>query len=129
MSPFENITDYFEHIVRLLDSCRVVQSHDVQPQQRTMAEGYQRGEVLFTDGTRLHFRELVSIDPSFQLVSYAYQYMREDGALIFRYDDTDHFPNLPTAPHHKHVGETEVVAADAPDLESVLKEVEALIKT
>ncbi|MBI5842221.1 MAG: hypothetical protein HZB19_19210 [Chloroflexi bacterium] len=129
MNPLENIADYFEHIVRLLDSCQVVQSHDVQPQERTVTEGYLRGEVLFTDGTRLHFRELVSIDPSVQLISYAYQYMRADGTVIFRYDDTDHFPNLPTAPHHKHIGETEVIAADAPDLQSVLKEIEGMIKT
>ena len=128
MNSFEQIADYFEHIVALLDSCRVVQSHNIQPRQRTMTEGYQRGEVLFTDETRLHFRELVSVDPSVQLVSYAYQYMRKDGGLIFRYDDTDHFPNLPTAPHHKHVGEIEVIAANAPDLQSVLKEIEALIK-
>ena len=129
MNPLEQITDYFEHIVRLLDSCRVVQSHDVRPQPRTVTEGYLRGEVLFTDGTRLHFRELVSVEPTIQLISYAYQYMREDGALIFRYDNTDHFPNLPAAPHHKHIGETEVITADAPDLQSVLREIERIIGT
>ncbi len=58
---------------------------------------------------------------------YVFQYMRADGSLVFRYDDTKHFPNLSSAPHHKHVGETEVIAADAPDLQSVLKEIEALI--
>ena len=78
MNPFENIADYFEHIVRLLDSCHVVQSHDVQRQERTVTEGYLRGEVTFTNGTRLHFRELVSINQSVQLVSYAYQYMDGD---------------------------------------------------
>jgi hypothetical protein len=128
MNPFENIADYFKHVARLLNSCQVVQVHDVQPQERTVTEGYLRGEVLFTDGTRLHFRELVSVDPSVQLVSYAYQYMRADGAVIFRYDDTDHFPKLHTAPHHKHVGENDVIASEPPDLETVLKEIEALIK-
>ncbi len=47
--------------------------------------------------------------------------------MIFRYDDADHFSKLPSAPHHKHVGENEVIAADAPDLQFVLKEIEALI--
>jgi len=122
-----DITEYFEYIVRLLYSRRVVQSHEIQSQKRTSTEGYLRGDVIFTDGTRLHFRELVSVEPSVQLVSYAYQYMHGDGTLIFRYDDTDHFPNLSTAPHHKHVGENEVIAADAPDLESVLMEIEGMI--
>lgn len=58
---------------------------------------------------------------------YVYQYMRADGGLIFRYDDTKHFQNLSTAPHHKHIGEDEVVAADAADLESVLKEIERIV--
>lgn len=128
MKSPDNIAEYFKYILNLLDACHVVQSHDLQSQKRTVTEGYVRGEVIFTNGTRLHFRELVSTDPSIQLVSYAYQYMRRDGTLIFRYDDTDHFPNLPTAPHHKHVGETEVFAANAPDLESVLKEIEKMIK-
>jgi len=48
--------------------------------------------------------------------------------MIFRYDNAPHFPDIPTAPHHKHIGENDVVAANAPDLESVLKEIEALIK-
>ena len=48
--------------------------------------------------------------------------------MVFRYDNAPHFPHLPTAPHHKHVGEIEVVAADAPDLQSVLKEIEGMIK-
>ena len=85
--------------------------------------------MIFKNGSRLHFRELVTSEPSVQWVSYTYHYMRADETLIFRYDDSDHFPNLPSAPHHKHVGENDVIAADSPDLQSVLKEIEALIKS
>jgi hypothetical protein len=60
--------------------------------------------------------------------AYTYHYQRENGTMVFRYDNAPHFPHLPTAPNHKHIGETDVVAADVPDLESVLKEIEALIK-
>jgi len=49
--------------------------------------------------------------------------------MVFRYDNAPHFPNLPTAPNHKHIGEIEVIAADVPDLESVLIEIEAFVKT
>lgn len=118
---------YFKYIASLLALSRIVQSQDVHTQKRTPTEGFLRGDVIFKDGSRLHFRELVSTDPSVQLVSYTYQYMQADRTTIFRYDDADHFPQLPSAPHHKHIGETEVVAADAPDLQSVLKEIEALI--
>lgn len=30
-------------------------------------------------------------------------------------------------PHHKHIGENEVIAANPPDLEVVLKEIEGMI--
>lgn len=47
--------------------------------------------------------------------------------MIFRYDNAPHFPKLSTAPHHKYIGENDVAAADIPDLQSVLKEIEGLI--
>jgi hypothetical protein len=123
------IAGYFRYISDILALSRMVRSQDVHTEKRTPTEGFLRGDLLFKDGSRLHFRELVSTDPKVELVSYTYQYMQADGTMLFRYDDADHFLDLPTAPHHKHVGETEVVAANAPDLESVLKEIEGLIKT
>ncbi|MDL1911641.1 hypothetical protein FBQ81_13285 [Chloroflexi bacterium CFX6] len=118
---------YFRHIANVLALSRAVKSQNVHAEKRTPTEGFLRGDVVFKDGSRLHFRELVSTHPSVQLVSYTYQYMQADGTTIFRYDDSDHFLRLPTAPHHKHIGETEVVAAEAPDLQSVLKEIEGMI--
>ena len=123
------IAGYFRHIGNILALSRIVESQDVHAEKRTSTEGFLRGDIIFNDSSRLHFRELVSTNTSLQLVSYTYQYMRADGTMIFRYDDTDHFLNLPTAPHHKHIGENDVIAADVPDLQSVLKEIEAIIKT
>ena len=51
--------------------------------------------------------------------------------LVFRYDNTGHHKklNLPTYPHHKHVGsESNVVASSAPTLTDVLTEIEGLVK-
>ncbi len=78
------------------------------------AQGFLRGDVFFKDGSRLHFRKLVTTDPRVQRVSYTYHYMRADETLLFRYDDSDHFPKLSTAPHHKYIGENDVAAADIP---------------
>ena len=122
------IAGYFRYVSGILALSRIVKSQDIHTEKRTPTEGFLRGDVIFKDGSRLHFRELVSTDPSVQWISYTYQYVRADGTTIFRYDDADHFSKLPSAPHHKHVGENEVIAVDSPDLESVLKEIEALIK-
>jgi len=121
------IAGYFRHINNMLALSRAVKSQNVHAEKRTPTEGFLRGDVIFKDDSRLHFRELVSTDPSVQLVSYTYQYMGTNGKTIFRYDDSDHFLSLPTAPHHKHIGESDVVAANAPDLQSVLTEIESII--
>lgn len=57
---------------------------------------------------------------------YSYHYQDESGELIFRYDNAPHYPNLPTHPHHKHVG-TAVESAEVPDLSEVLREIELMI--
>jgi hypothetical protein len=89
-----------------------------------------RGEIKFADGSQLHFREFVQLkqEQPPNRYKYAYHYQRADETIIFRYDNARHYLDLPTAPHHKHVGETEVVAANVPDLQSVLKEIEGMIK-
>ena len=89
-----------------------------------------RGEVKFADGSQLHFREFVQLKQGHlpNRYKYAYHFQRADETIVFRYDNAKHYLKLPFAPHHKHVGENEVIATNAPDLESVVKEIVALIK-
>ena len=52
-----------------------------------------------------------------------------DGTLVFRYDNTPHFPTLPTSPHHKHeISDANVMAATPPDLQTILAEIQNLIE-
>ena len=121
------IDAYFQLINDILARSLVIKSQDIFAEKRTLTEGYLRANVYFTDGSRLHFRELVTTEPSVKRISYPYHYQRADGTVVFRYDDAPHFPSLLKAPDHKHVGETDVISSDRPDLESVLKEIETLI--
>jgi len=57
-------------------------------------------------------------------LGYRYHLQRANNELLFRYDNTPHFPNLPSFPHHKHLRDA-VVAASKPDLLDVLKEAKA----
>lgn len=124
------IEEYFESVKALLQNLALSQPPEVDYDYRDRETGFLKGDLVFKDGSRLHFREFVQVkqgQPVYRYM-YAFQYMDTNGALIFRYDDTKHFPRLSTAPHHKHIGKNEVIAADAPNLESILKEIEALIK-
>jgi hypothetical protein len=56
---------------------------------------------------------------------YSYHYQTADETLLFRYDDTPHFPDMATFPHHKHVAARDKVEpATPPDLKAVLLEIE-----
>lgn len=124
------IEEYFEAVKTLLQSLSLSLPPQVEYDYRDRETGFLKGDLVFKDGSRLHFREFVQVTQNTPVnrYMYAFQYMKADGTLIFRYDDTKHFPNLSTAPHHKHIGENDVVAAETPDLQSVLKEIEGLIK-
>jgi len=87
-----------------------------------------RADIHFIDNSLLHFRELFVKQDNPVKKAYTYHYQSADGTMVFRYDNAPHFPHLPTAPNHKHAGENEVVAADIPDLQTVLKEIEGLIR-
>lgn len=124
------IEEYFEGVKALLQNLSLSQPPEVEYDYRDRETGFLKGDLVFKDGSRLHFREFVQVkqsEPVYRYM-YAFQYMKADGTLIFRYDDTGHFPHLPTAPHHKHVGESDVLAADARDLHQVLKEIQDIIK-
>jgi len=121
------IDAYFHLVNDILANSPVIKSQDIFAEKRTLTEGYLRANILFRDDSRLHFRELITTEPVVKRISYTYHYQSADGTVIFRYDDAPHFPNLANAPHHKHVGDKDVVASEFPDLQSVLKEIETLI--
>ena len=122
------IDTYFRSILAALKASPVVQSHDITFDKRSPHAGYVRGDVFFVNDTLLHFREFVNTQDGIQRFTYVYHYQAADGARVFRYDDTPHFPTLSSFPHHKHLAdETSVVACAAPTLPRILAEIETLI--
>ena len=86
-----------------------------------------RGRLKFHDGSLLDFGEVLILQSRHIVkLRYAYHYQNASGEVIFRYDNAPHYPNLPTHPHHKHVGST-VEPAQVTDLSEVLREIEQLI--
>ena len=80
-----------------------------------------------TEGSTLYFRELIELEAEVTRRMYSYHYQGEDASLVFRYDDTPHFPEVDSFPHHKHVGgESRAASSAAPDLRAVLHEIETI---
>jgi len=122
------IEDYFRQVATLITNAGIIHSSSITYDKRSTYVGFIRGDIYFLDGSLLHLREFVNVQHGIERYMYAYHYQRPDGTLVFRYDNTPHFPALPTFPHHKHEGsESNVVSASPPDLQAILTEIQDLI--
>lgn len=121
------IEGYLQGLLDAIAASPIVRASSVTMDRRTPHAGLIRGELDLVDGSRLYFRELVEGRTAIVRLMYSYHYQAADASLILRYDDTPHYPGIATFPHHKHAGsETNVVAADLPDLPRVLREIESI---
>ena len=119
-----SIEAYLQSLLTTIAAAPNVYSSDVALDQRGPQAGLIRGDVYFADGSLLHFRELVDLETEPIRLMYSYHYQRADSSLVFRYDDTPHYPELPNFPHHKHAGqEQNVIASTPPNLPAVLEEI------
>lgn len=122
------IEKYYQSLLDFLAACAIVQSFELGLDKRSSVLAFVRGDVYFADDSRLHFRELVDTRQLPVRDMYAYHYQSADGALLFRYDNTPHYPDLPSFPHHKHVAKgPKVISSNPQDLFSVIREIEEII--
>jgi hypothetical protein len=94
------IEDYFRQVNALITGTSIVHSFTMTYDKRSTYIGFIRGSVCFLDGSVLDLREFVNVQHGVERYIYAYHYQRPDGTFVFRYDNTPHFPALPTFPHH-----------------------------
>ncbi len=123
------IEQYFQSLLDLLASLPFVEAPDVNLEKRGELVGFIRGEVEFSDGSALFFRELIDLRLPLQKVMYAYHYQRADGSLVFRYDNTAHHKSVSTFPRHKHLSDENITSFEIPTLEHILREIEGLISS
>ncbi len=85
-----------------------------------------RIRVRFPSGYMLELNEAV-IGETGQLMHLGYRYHFQDkqNNLIFRYDNTPHFPGLKGFPHHKHLSD-KVAGAEEPSILKVIEEAKLL---
>lgn len=125
------IEDYFLLIQKAVESSPVVCLTNITYDKRGTHEGFIRGQLQFVDNSALYWREYVDVEIVEDRLMYAYQYIDPSNKLVFRYDNTGHHRKLGLKdyPHHKHKGtEENVVASEAMDLATVLREIETLVQ-
>ncbi len=76
-----------------------------------------RVKLLLIDSSEVFIREIWRGD---DLIAYSYYWISPDGELLEGWDNAPHHPELPTYPHHRHVG-GEVLDLPRHDLRDFLK--------
>jgi hypothetical protein len=116
------VEQYFAQLEAIIADYGSIRSKVVQKDKRSEYLGYFKAELYFPDGSALYVREFVLTRSEIEKYTYVYHYQTADHQLVFRYDDTQHYPDLPNFPHHKHTLD-QVVSAVEPSLRFVLDEI------
>jgi len=85
-----------------------------------------RIRIRFLSRYLLELNESVIVEAEhIRHLGYRYHFQNSENNLVFRYDNTPHFPEINTFPHHKHLKDN-VVAVDKPSILKVIKEARLL---
>ncbi len=107
------VQSYLSQIKVKLATSSLVATVEVVTERTTENRGYFRVRMKLSNGDFLELSEYFLVQagqPS--TVEYRYQWM--DGAqqkLIKRWDNAEHYPDLPNSPHHIHVGDDRQVVS------------------
>ena len=85
-----------------------------------------RIRVRFLSGYLLELNEAAIVEAGhIRHLGYRYHFQNGQNNLVFRYDNTPHFPEINSFPHHKHLKDN-VVAVDKPSILKVIEEARLL---
>jgi hypothetical protein len=87
-----------------------------------------RIRVRFKTGDLFELNEAVIVEADqLERLNYRYHFQDKQNNLIFRYDNTPHFPDLENFPHHKHLSDN-IISSQEPSVLEVIGEVVKLTK-
>ena len=118
----ERLAEYLAEVERAVAGLRHGYVEHYREELLTPCRANLRIWIRFANGRLLEVSEAVVVEGG-ALVPLSYRYHCQDAGnrLLFRYDNTPHFPELSSFPHHKHLPDR-TVAAGRPSLFDVLKE-------
>ena len=119
------LANYFEQVEQAILKCSHAYVEQYTEEIITPERANLRIRIRFENGCLLEINEAV-VAQNGVIVSLDYRYHCQDkhNQLIFRYDNTPHFPGLSSYPHHKHLPDS-VVDTPRPDIERIIDEVMA----
>lgn len=123
------LTEYLSGIVKLIDEysrTELIVDSELTTDFRTEKIGIIKGSITFSNNSRLIFTEYLDLRYKIEKLNYSFHYQKQDGTLIFRYDNARHKP-LIDAYGHKHLPDGKVSAAELPSLKDIFTEIMDLL--
>ncbi|BBD63199.1 hypothetical protein NIES2109_60490 (plasmid) [Nostoc sp. HK-01] len=121
------LSDYLNQVEQAIVQCQNVYVERYEEEILTSQRANLRIRLRFNQTHLLEINEaLLIIGNQLEFLDYRYHFQDERSCLVFRYDNTPHFPNLSTFPHHKHLPD-DVISSAKPEITQVLKEATELL--
>ena len=99
------VSAYFDEMEQAFLLSPVVRSLQVREREARLQEGFIRLRALLSNGDLLEaFKFVVATPEALQTLTYRTHWQQGDGRLRRRWDNAPHHQEVPTFPHHVHVG-------------------------
>ena len=100
------MNDYFLGIKLSLLLSTIVKSFKVIRERISERDGHVRIKCALSNEDILEFSiYAILIDNKPTIENYSFHWQRENGELLYRWDNTPHHPEICTHPHHLHIKE------------------------
>jgi hypothetical protein len=102
---------YITEIKAELNNNKLIIKIEIIKERAIPEQGYFRARLTLNNGDFLEVAEFFKVENEQCLtITYRYQWMNPSQTqLKKRWDNVEHFPNLPNFPHHVHVGDEFIV--------------------
>ena len=118
-----------QHLADIEDSIRRLESANIERYEEEVLTSSRSNlsiRVRFLSGHLFEVNEAIVIEADqLKHLGYRYHFQDQQNNLIFRYDNTPHFPDLKSFPHHKHL-KNKVEDSDEPLILNVIKDAKLL---
>ena len=120
--PHELLATYLDDVEQAVANCKNAYIERYIEEILTPERANLRIRIRFASGHLLEINEAIIIaDKQLSTLDYRYHCQDQQNQLIFRYDSTPHFPELPSFPHHKHLPDN-AIACSKPTIRQVIQE-------
>ena len=124
----EQLAQYLAEVERSVNSLKSAYFEHYEEEIISYDRINLRIRIRFSTGHLLEIYEAVVLQAGVLThLGYRYHFQDEHHRLVFRYDNTPHFPNIRTFPHHKHLSD-KIIDVERPSIREVIDEVERLVK-